>query len=208
MAYSDFTITKVREAFALNIEEQVNLFVHVNLVTPSVYLQQALSENVSLATAVNTEKVRSELIIAPVLLEVRRIFFGKVGFFSGTEFNVNPGKGLAGFCDYILTASREEYEIRVPVLTLVEAKNENLKGGLGQCIAEMVAAQMFNEQNNSPIPSLYGAITSGTNWRFLKLEQSTVYIDPREYFINEVNLILGVLCSPFEHYFSSLLVSL
>ena len=90
MAYSDFTtLTKVREAFGLTIEESINLFTDTPEVLPSFHLQTTLNENVFLATAINTEKARAELIIAPVLLELRRIFNFQIGFFSGSEFNVD-----------------------------------------------------------------------------------------------------------------------
>jgi hypothetical protein len=199
MAYSDFTtLTKVREAFGLTIEESINLFTDTPEVLPSSYLQTTLNENVFLATAINTEKARAELIIAPVLLEVRRIFNFKIGFFSGSEFNVDLQAGLSGYCDYILTASKESYEIRTPVVTLAEAKNESIKSGLGQCIAEMVAAQLFNQRNGEAIESIYGAVTTGTDWKFLKLTDKTVWIDKRDYFINEVSQILGILTMPFK----------
>ncbi|MBD2126371.1 hypothetical protein NDI39_06445 [Microcoleus sp. ZQ-A2] len=199
MAYSDFTtLTKVREAFGLTIEESIDLFTDIPEVLPSSHLQTTLNENVFLATAINTEKSRSELIIAPVLLEVRRIFNFQIGFFSGSEFNVDLQAGLSGYCDYILTASKESYEIRTPVVTLVEAKNESIKSGLGQCIAEMVAAQLFNQRNGEAIASIYGAVTTGTDWKFLKLSDKTVWIDKRDYFINEVSQILGILTMPFK----------
>src|ERR687885_737506 len=199
MAYSDFTtLTKVREAFGLTIEESINLFTDTPEVLPSSYLQTTLNENVFLATAINTEKARAELIIAPVLLEVKRILNFQIGFFSGSEFNVDLQAGLSGYCDYILTASKESYEIRTPVITLVEAKNESIKSGLGQCIAEMVAAQLFNQRNGEAIASIYGAVTTGTDWKFLKLIDKTVWIDKRDYFINEVSQILGILTMPFK----------
>ena len=199
MAYSDFTtLTKVREAFGLTIEESIDLFTDIPEALPSSYLQTTLNENVFLATAINTEKARSELIIAPVLLEVRRILNFQIGFFSGSEFNVDLQAGLSGYCDYILTASKESYEIRTPVVTLAEAKNESIKSGLGQCIAEMVAAQIFNQRNGEEIESIYGAVTTGTDWKFLKLIDKTVWIDKRDYFINEVSQILGVLTMPFK----------
>ena len=139
MAYSDFTtLAKVRESFNLTVEEPLDLFSDIPEVQPSSYLQTTLTENLSLATAINTEKVRAELIIAPILLEVRRQFNFQVGFFSGSEFNVNVEAGLNGYCDYILTASKDSYEIRAPVITLTEAKNESIKSGLCECIAEMV----------------------------------------------------------------------
>jgi hypothetical protein len=199
MVYSDFTtLTKVREAFGLTIEESINLFTDTPEVLPSSHLQTTLNENVFLATAINTEKARAELIIAPVLLELRRIFNFQIGFFSGSEFNVDLQAGLSGYCDYILTASKESYEIRTPVVTLAEAKNESIKSGLGQCIAEMVAAQLFNQRNGEAIESIYGAVTTGTDWKFLKLIDKTVWIDKRDYFINEVSQILGILTMPFK----------
>ncbi len=199
MAYSDFTtLTKVREAFGLTIEESMDLFPDIPEILPSSYLQTTLNENVFLATAINTEKARSELIIAPVLLEVRRILNFKIGFFSGSEFNVDVQAGLTGYCDYILTASKESYEIRTPVITLVEAKNESIKSGLGQCIAEMVAAQLFNQRNGEEIESIYGAVTTGTDWKFIKLTDKTIWIDKRDYFITQVSHILGILTMPFK----------
>ena len=203
MAYSDFTtLAKVRESFNLTVEEPLNLFSDIPEVLPSSYLQTTLNENVSLATAINTEKARAELIIAPILLEVRRKFNFQVGFFSGSEFNVDVAVGLNGYCDYILTASKDSYEIRAPVITLTEAKNESIKSGLGQCIAEMVAAQLFNQRNGEQIESIYGAVTTGTNWKFLQLIDSTISIDKRDYFINEVSQILGILTMPFKEFYS------
>ena len=203
MAYSDFTtLAKVRESFNLTVEEPLDLFGDIPEVQPSSYLQTTLTENLSLATAINTEKARAELIIAPILLEVRRYFNFKVGFFSGSEFNVDIESGLNGYCDYILTASKDSYEIRAPVITLTEANNESIKSGLGQCIAEMVAAQLFNQRSGEQIASIYGAVTTGTDWKFLKLTDSTVYIDKRDFFINEISRILGILTIPFHGFYS------
>lgn len=198
MAYSDFTLSKVRKTFGLTLEESIDLFADIQGISPSQYLQTTLSENVSLANAINTEKARSELIIVPVLLEVRRLFHFQIGFFSGIEFNVEPEMGLSGYCDYILTASKEMYEILTPVVTLVEAKNENIKAGLGQCMAEMVAAQLLNQRQGNSVESIYGAVTTGTNWKFLKLTNSDLFIDLRDYYINEVNQILGILAAPLQ----------
>ena len=204
MAYSDFTtLNKVRTAFDLNIDETTRLFPDIVTIEPSDYLKTTLNELLPLANAINTEKARSELIIAPVLLEVRRHFNFKVGFFSGTDFNVDSSVGLSGYCDYILTASQEMYEIRSPVVTLVEAKNENIKSGLGQCIAEMVAAQRFNQQQETPIDAIYGAVTTGMIWKFLKLTNQTAFIDLNDYFIKEIDKILGILSNPLRQYLSN-----
>ena len=135
-------------------------------------------------------------------MEIREIYDREVGFFSGTEFNIDFELGLNGYCDFILTASREIYEICRPVVTLVEAKNENIKGGLAQCIAEMVAAQRFNQRENINLP-IYGAVTTGMIWQFLILEGDLVCINLREYYIRDTDKLLGILSHPFQEYFSN-----
>ena len=194
MAYSDFNLPKVRESFGLTIVEPADLFMAVESLSPTPGLTQAIQENLPLATASNTEKARSELLITPILLEVRRQC--DLGFFSGVEFTVDADQGLNGFCDYLLTASKELYEIRQPVVTLVEAKNENIKSGLGQCIAEMVAAQLFNQRAGRSVP-VQGGVATGTEWKFLKLSGQQFNIDQRIYFIVELPQILGILAAPF-----------
>ncbi|MBW4448199.1 MAG: hypothetical protein KME38_15370 [Spirirestis rafaelensis WJT71-NPBG6] len=206
MAYSDFTLVKARNAFGLTLDETRNLFRDVVGVKPSDLLQRVLAENLTLATAINSEKARSEFLIAPILSEVRRQLDYRIGLFSGTEFNVDPAQALSGFCDFILSASSEQYFISAPVLTVIEAKNENIIAGLGQCAATMVAAQIFNQKVGSDIKVIYGAVTTGTSWKFLTLEQNILCIDAIEYYINAVDKILGILLQPFEGSLSKTLV--
>jgi hypothetical protein len=149
MAYSDFTLVKLKKEFGLQINEQPDLFAGITPVQGSNYLVQTLAETVQPAIAINTEKARSELIIAPVLLEIRRQFQQQISLFSGSEFNVDASRGLVGYCDYILSRSKEQLTINAPVAVIVEAKNENIKGGLGQCAATMLATQLFNQQEGN-----------------------------------------------------------
>ena len=198
MAYSDFTLAKVKEDFGLTLDETHNLFAGVEEVGPTDLLKQTLNEYLPLATAINTEKARSELIIAPILTEVRRQLKYQISLFSGTEFNVDQTKGLTGFCDFILSGSREQFYISAPVIMIAEAKNENIKGGLGQCIAAMIATQLFNKNAQNEIKTIYGAVTSGTVGRFITLEESNVFIDSTEYYVDRVGKILGILLRPLN----------
>jgi hypothetical protein len=195
MAYSDFKLNRLIKQFNLTLNEDTALFVDIPEVQPSEMLQTFLKENAALAVDINTEKARSELIIAPILLELRRQLKYQVGLFSGSEFNVAPERGLNGTCDFLISLSPERLFISAPVITLVEAKKEDIKAGFGQCVAEMLAAQLFNEQEGNQIPTIYGAVTSGTVWRFLKLEGQIVYIDRVEYYLSEITKILGILLS-------------
>ena len=198
MAYSDFTLAKVRASFNLTLEEDRNLFAEAAAVQPSEYLTVALKENTSLAVAINSEKARSEFLIAPVLSEVRRRLDYQIGLFSGTDFEVDSSQGLNGFCDFILSRSKEQYFITAPVITIIEAKNENISGGLGQCVATMLAAQRFNQNAENEIDVIYGVVTTGTNWKFLMLVDNIVSIDVVEYYINQIDQILGILMQPFQ----------
>jgi hypothetical protein len=195
MAYSEFKLKELVKQFDLTLNENQDLFAHISEVESSEILKVALKENAGLAVDINTEKARSELIIAPILLEVRRQLNYQIGLFSGSEFNVAPDKGLNGTCDFLISLSAERLFISAPVITLVEAKKEDIKAGFGQCTAEMLAAQLFNQEEGNQIPAIYGAVTSGTVWRFLKLEGKIVDIDAIEYYLRDVGKILGILLS-------------
>ncbi|GAB1538736.1 hypothetical protein NUACC21_14000 [Scytonema sp. NUACC21] len=198
MAYSDFTLAKAKSTFGLTLDETHNLFQNLAGVQPSELLRGLLDENLPLATAINSEKARSEFLIAPILSEVRRKLSYQISLFSGTDFNIDQAQGLTGYCDFILSASTEQYFVSAPALTVIEAKNENIIAGLGQCVATMVAAQIFNQRAENNIKIIYGVVTTGTNWKFLTLQQNKVYIDLIEYYINAVDKIIAILLQPFQ----------
>lgn len=193
MAYSDFTLKTALQTFSLQSIENQNLFATISPVPASAFLQETLAENVPLALSIGTEKARSELIIVNVLIEVRKKLHHHISLFSGVKFDVDATRNLTGYCDFIISCSSEQLFVDSPVIALVEAKNENIIGGLGQCIAEMVAAQQFNEQEGKVIPAIYGIVTSGNAWKFLKLQGHQVFIDFEEYYIKNVDMILGII---------------
>ena len=193
MPYSQFTtIGKAKEAFDLTTVEGVRFLPQIDPIQPSATLSAFLEESLPLAAA-GSEKARSELIISPVLVEVRRLLRRQVSLFSGAEFNVDDAAGLNGVCDFLVSRSPELLEIEAPVLMLVEAKKADITVGIGQCVAEMVAAQRFNQAKQRPMVTTYGCVSSGTQWRFLKLEGATVTIDLLDYPLPPVDQILGML---------------
>lgn len=193
MPYSKFTLSKAVEDFQLTIFEEERFLPKIPPVTPTLLLQDTLRETLPWAIAVSSEKARSEGIINPVLLEVRRQLKGEISVFSGEEFNVEPEAELTGYVDFLISRSSEQLYIKAPAVVLVEAKKEDLKPALGQCLAEMVAAQRFNQQKLQPISTIYGTVTSGTAWRFLKLEGQCASIDLTDYPLPPVEQILGFL---------------
>jgi hypothetical protein len=192
MPYSAFKkIEQIEEQFGLTINQHHSLFAEVETLQPSQSLKETLHKNVSLALNINTEKARSELIIAPLLLEVRERIHN-ISLFLGIEFNVEAEKELNGYCDYILSLSPNQAILRAPVICVVEAKNEQIKSGYAQCIAEMIAAKRFNDNKSKPLNCILGVVTTGSNWKFITLQNKSVLIDFEEYLIAEVDKILGI----------------
>jgi hypothetical protein len=193
MAYSDFTIPELKKRFGLSLDEDTNLFEATAKVKLPATLADLLDRYLPLAVNLNTEKARSELIIAPMLTEFKLLHRDRVSLFSGLEFSIDEATGLKGRCDYILARSPEQLALTAPVCILVEAKNENIVGGIPQCLAEMVAAQKFNASSGESASPIYGSVTTGFLWRFLKLDGTQAMVDRVEYSIQTPEKIFGIL---------------
>ena len=193
MAYSDFTLRDALERFQLTLTDVPDLFADVPEIEPGPLLRTLLPEFLPLALAINTEKARSELLIAPLLAALRAQLGHRFSVFSGIDFTVEPTLGLAGYCDFILSSSPEQQFLRSPVAAIVEAKNENIKAGLGQCLAAMMGARLYNEREGAPAGAVFGAVTSGSLWRFLRLKGTRVDLDEQEYHIHQLAKIAGIL---------------
>ena len=179
MAYNKFTIDSVKKNFGIKILGNVILFEPIKPIKPSDILEKYLERYLPLASAIGTEKARSEFIVAPILAEITELTNHSVSLFSGVEFNIDEGKGLNGRCDFIISGSSVQYNLECPILIVVAAKNDNINSGLGQCMAEMVAAQIFNQNGGLNQTSVYGSVTTGSVWRFIKLQYNQTYIDKK-----------------------------
>lgn len=195
MAYRNFTLDTVEDAFQLETHRFIGLFSEAVPVAPSDYLTTGLAKKAPLALAIDTEKAKSELIVADILVELCEHFERRISLFSGVDFNVDAKSELTGVCDFLVSLSPNQFSVKAPIIILVEAKKDSLKDGLGQCVAEMVAAQRFNAEAENDIPCVYGATTSGMNWLFLKLEGQQLSIDMTAYSIDRCDRLLGILAS-------------
>ena len=198
MSYSSFTLDSVKTEFQLEIAIPTNLFCDIAPVEPSAHLTTELARNVPVALAIGTEKARSEMIVGDVLLELRDHFDQQISLFSGIDFSVDAEKGLTGVCDFLVSLSPVPFVLEAPIIVLVEAKKDDVLEGLGQCVAEMIAAQQFNAERGNSISCIYGVSTTGADWRFLKLEGQKLHIDTEFYSIHTCDKILGILASMVE----------
>ena len=193
MPYSSFSFEQIK-LLGIRIEHSAGLFSDTaSLEVPEPFYHEMQEDIVPLALANNTEKARSELIISPVLLQLRKIENRKISLFSGIDFNVDEEKGLKGACDFIISRSPEQLFLDAPIIALVEAKKENIVQGIPQCIAEMKAAQIFNEKRKNSIDAIFGVVTTGIQWQFLQLIDDRVFLDLNQYYIKELGKILGIL---------------
>ena len=196
MAYNKFSLMEVVEKFDLKIVDCQSVVVDPKPHPPSDFLLTALKKGTSRALKIDTEKARSEFIVAPILLELQEVMKDEISFFSGIDFTVDKQQGLSGRCDFIISLDHEDRFLTAPVITIVEAKNDNVNRGLGQCIAEMLAAQIFNRQRGRNLEAIYGTVTTGTVWKFLKLQGQTVFIEESERAFSverNVDELLGIL---------------
>ncbi len=192
MAFRDFSFPAVQKQLGLTIRESdfTSAIAPIELRTP---FHEQIQAGVELALAINTEKARSEFIIAPILLELKRTLPDSFGLFSGVELNVDSEHGLNGVCDFILTKSPLQLILSAPLVSIVEAKNDNVHYGYGQNIAQMVAAWEFNQKAGTTIDTVFGVVTTGTAWQFMELRARDLIIDRREYYVTDLGKIIGIL---------------
>lgn len=193
MAYRDFTLEQVLDRFGLDLTT-ADLFGSVPAAPVRAEFADTLAFGLPVARGVATEKAKSEYIIAPLLLEAARRAATRFGIFPGVQFNVAPDEGLTGYCDFLVSRDPTPFVLRAPLLAVVEAKNDILRDGYGQCAAEMIAAQRFNTAAPAPETGpVYGAVTSGSAWQFLRLDGTTLTLDPDEVYISDPGKIIAIL---------------
>lgn len=193
MPYADFTLESVETAFGL-IARPVDLFPGLDPVPVPGWLRDLLERGRQVAALVS-EKARSEFLVVPVLLAAREFAPEAMTIYSGQRLDVDPGRGLFGECDYILALTPPVPRLRAPLVTVLEAKKGDVEAGLGQCVAQVVAARLFNERAGEPPRPMFGCVTTGEVWQFLRLEGAEAAIDSNRLFIDNVGGILAVLRS-------------
>ncbi|TAH18050.1 MAG: hypothetical protein EAZ08_12690 [Cytophagales bacterium] len=169
----------------------------VTLIEPSVVLAGILARNMKLP--LKNEKAKSEFIVAPILAEVWEIN-NNFKPLSGLTFNIEPSKGLKGIADFLISSNPDAQGLDAPIMCVFEAKNDAIEDWYGQCGAEMYAARLFNERKGNDIKIIYGAVTNGFIWQFLKLENQTLFIDSQRYGTANLPQLLGAIQKIYNYY--------
>jgi hypothetical protein len=190
MAYSEFNLESVERSLGVSIQE-ADLFPGRPVAPIPEWLPGQMARGTRLALI--SEKSRSEFIVVPVLLAARELSADRLAIFSGQRLDVDAARGLVGECDFILAVGPAVPPLRVPIATVVEAKKNDVEAGLGQCVAQMVAAREFNAAAGRPAGPVFGCVTTGETWQFLRLEGATALLDRQRLYLDNVGGILGVL---------------
>jgi hypothetical protein len=190
MAYTDFTLDSVEADLGVG-QRTGPVFPALPDAVPPPWLAGQLARGMELALV--SEKARSEFIVAPILLAVRELSGGRVAILSGQRLDVDPARRLSGECDFLLSLSDPLPRLRAPLLAVLEAKRNDIEAGLGQCAAQLVAAQLFNERAGLSGRPVFGCVTTGEDWQFLRLDGQDLVIDPARRYINQVGSVLAAL---------------
>jgi len=192
MAYNEYTMDSLETEFRIYTQSDDH-YAGIEPVAVTDWLRESVRLGLYRARGIGTEKARSELLIMPVLVEAVERCRDTATVFSGVDFPVDSSRGLRGVVDFLISLSREQFVVRSPVIAIVEAKNENIKSGIAQCVAEMVAARVFNRDRGSDLRTVFGVVTTGTDWQFMRLVDETVYIEHNEYYLKEVEKVVAIL---------------
>lgn len=188
MGYSKYkNLNQLTKKFALNALSTA-LFRQIDPVAPSPWLLQSLEY--AYINPPTNEKAKSERLVSPVLVEVSRHFSEHIALFSGEEINANPDNDLNGPCDFFFALHPPKPYLDTPIISLAEAKNEDLAWGIAQCAAQIYGAHLFNLSEQKNIPTLYGCATTGSDWQFMKFENNIFYIEPKP--VTDLPLVLGI----------------
>jgi hypothetical protein len=192
MAFSEFTLESATRLLGISVEE-AKLFPSLSLVTVPDWLSDLLARGTRLALI--SEKSRSEFIVVPILLAARELSGDRLAIFSGQRLDVDAARGLTGECDFLLALSPPVPPLRSPIVAIVEAKKNDVEAGLGQCISQMVAAREFNETSGRIGSPIYGCVTTGEAWQFLRLANHTAELDHRRFYIDNPTGVLAAFAS-------------
>ena len=186
--YSSFSFASVKKQFDLKSTKGI-IFDNLEPIEPSTWLIDTLK--MASQMAIVSEKSRSKWIVGPIMMAIKNANKDKMNILSGENMSVSKDISLTGECDFIFVKDPHTFIVESLIFCLVEAEKHDLIGGLGQCAAQMVGARMLNEQDGVNYPVIYGCVTTGSDWQFLKLENNLITLENNLKYINELPYLLG-----------------
>ena len=188
MAFSKYKeIGQVQQEFGIRLEKQT--FIPPEVVEPAADFVREFELTLRIIP-VFSEGSRTETVIFPVLREVYKNYYESLTLWI--ERTLTYDAKLSGTPDYILAANSPlgKTVFTKPLVAMVEAKKNDFDYGWGQCLAELVAAQKINGDENFPV---YGIVTDGESWQFGKLEKELFTQNTRSFSLADLPRLFGAL---------------
>ncbi|MGG6269144.1 hypothetical protein ACQ4M3_25730 [Leptolyngbya sp. AN03gr2] len=167
-------LTLIQQQFGLEIHTTALPLVEPQPLSLPDSRWEMVAWGASLVNPHSNERTRSEFLVAQLMISLALEL--NTMLFSGYPFEVQPELGLVGECDYLMTRSPRMSGIDSPIALIVEVKRQ-IEHCLPHCLVELVAAQQFNRSD----AVIYGVLTTGLQWKFLKLEGKIVTIEETVY---------------------------
>ena len=165
MAFTDFkSIAQVQQEYNIRYSEES--FISYFDLKPSEHFREEFEFNLENIDVFTSEASRCENVIYPILREVYKSFVDKYTLWS--HKSISYDNKLTGTPDYLISTRSElgKTILGFPLVVVVEAKQNNFIEGWGQCLAELIAAQKMNKNEEKPI---YGIVTDGELWQIGRL---------------------------------------
>lgn len=196
MAYTDFSLDDIAAKFGVQNRTE-RLFSTIKRIEISEKMQESL--DLAAELPIRSEKAKSETIVFPLLVELRRRNNKYFTIYSGDTLNADEKAGLKGECDFILAKDVHSFTMNYPIIQVVEAKKNDIEVGVPQCAAQLIGAKIFNEKKGIQLEKIYGCVTTGDEWLFMCLEKDII-IDTRKYYLTEMPEIMGVFQFVIDYY--------
>lgn len=191
MAYKKFKLTELETKFGIQnrLIDWLDLSTIVQI-APTPFLTTAIKK-ANLAP-LSTEKALSERVISPIMTEIFELNIGTIQLFSGEIINADESKGLNGEIDFLFNFRPYSATPETPIFSITESKIGMLNKAWAQAGAQMLGVSILNQQQNHPLEVVFGGVTDGNGWQFMKLENNIIHIHPTVVPLAHLPLILGV----------------
>jgi len=201
MSYNKYkSITDVLQEFPLTYTEKN--FIQSIPIETDPYFKNRLDFILAEGVVFNSEYAICESIIHPILVELWRKYADKLLLWSHQPLNYD--ENLSGIPDYMVAqrSSRGKIILEQPYLIIVEAKKDNFEEGWGQCLAELVAAQKMNSNQNS---RLFGIVSNGKLWEFAVLQEMEFIKNVKYYVLEDLQALMEALNFIFSNSFQQVI---
>lgn len=189
MAFTDFkSLAQVQQEYKIKYSEET--FISYIDLKPSDNFRNEFEFNLENIDVFTSEASRCENVIYPILREVYKSFVDKYTLWSHKPITYDHK--LTGTPDYLISTKSElgKTILGLPLVVVVEAKQNNFIEGWGQCLAELIAAQKLNQNETKPV---YGIVTDGELWQLGRLVGDIFTKEKTRIAITDLDKLFGAI---------------